>query len=253
MTTTETEVSEGELVPYEEPTPATIFRTSDPATALERMTEVSKLLFTVVEDRKLYALISGRKHLLVSAWTTLGAMLGLFPVVAWTRPNETGDGYIARVEVLTRAGQLLGAAEAECSRAERAWKNRDPFAIRSMASTRATSRALRGPLEQVVVLAGYEAAGAEEMPTEEPASAQSTTSPAAPVEATAEQRAEIKRLIGRLTELRPETDWKQRAREVTGGPPRLMAVTIANVLIEKLEQSVEAAETFDEGGAGPNQ
>jgi hypothetical protein len=163
MTAPESEVVSGELVPYDDPAPVTLFQTSDPATALARMTEVAKLLFTVVEDRRLYATISGRKHLLVSAWTTLGAMLGLFPIVAWTRLNETGDGYLARVEVRTRDGQLVGAAEAECSRAERAWKNRDPFALRSMASTRATSRALRGPLEQVVVLAGYEAAGAEEM------------------------------------------------------------------------------------------
>src|SRR5262249_23258815 len=158
MTTPEPETITAELVPFDDPAATTIFRTSDPAIALDRMTEVSKLLFRVVEDRKLYALIGGRKHLLVSAWTTLGAMLGLFPITTWTRLNEAGDGDLARVEVRTRDGQLVGAAEAECSRAERTWKNRDPFALRSMASTRATSRALRGPLEQVVVLAGYEAA-----------------------------------------------------------------------------------------------
>ena len=250
MTTIDDEVIESELVMYEEPTPATIFRTSDPATALERMTEVSKLLFAVVEDRKLYALISGRKHLLVSAWTTLAGMLGLFPVVAWTRPNETGDGYVARVEVVTRGGQLVGAAEAECSRSERTWKSRDPFALRSMASTRATSRALRCPLEQVVVLAGYEAAGAEEMVADTPASPKPRP-PVAPVEAKPDQVAEVTRLIRRLTQLRPDTDWKARARQITGGGPELMTVTIATTLIAKLRANVEELEAYHTSSAEP--
>src|SRR5262249_49963114 len=78
----------GELVPVEPEAPSTLFRTSDPDVALERMAEVARSLVAVVEDRKLYVTIAGKKHLLVGAWTTLGAMLGLFPVVAWTRENE---------------------------------------------------------------------------------------------------------------------------------------------------------------------
>jgi hypothetical protein len=245
--TTDTEVLSGEIVPYEEPTPATIFRTSDPATALERMTEVSKLLFTVVEDRELYARIGGRKHLLVSAWTTLGAMLGLFPVVAWTRPNETGDGYVARVEVLTRDGRLVGAAEAECSRAERAWKSRDPFALRSMASTRATSRALRGPLEQVVVLAGYEPAGAEEIAETSPAS-KDDPGPIPPEHRpTKEQLHRISDLLAKLRELDPETDWAAKAREIAKAPYEMLTKTTVVAVIEGLE--AELAER--EGASSP--
>jgi len=240
MATEEHETIDGELVSYEEPTPATIFRTSDPRVALERMTEASKLLFTVVEDRKLYVTIGGKKHLFVSAWTTLGAMLGLFPVVAWTRPNETGDGYLARVEVLTRTGQLVGAAEAECSRAEQRWKTREPFTLRSMASTRATSRALRGPLEQVVVLAGYEPAGAEEMPAELEPARERMPAPALPeqVRPTAEQGERLRALIARLNEHDADTDWLVRAAELAGVPWDKLTRAGADGVIRQLEKQL---------------
>ena len=110
--------------------------------------------------------IGGHEHLTAEAWTTLGGMLGVVPVVVWTQPNETGDGYLARVEARTLDGRVVGAAESECSRAERTWEKRDAYALRSMAQTRAIGSALRGPLGQIVVLAGYEPAGAEEMPAE---------------------------------------------------------------------------------------
>jgi hypothetical protein len=101
-------------------------------------------------------------------------------------------------------------------------------------------------LTPVAELAGWEPAAAEEMPAEEPpAESRPRMSPVAPVEAKPEQVAEIKRLIKRLTAIRPGTDWKQKARDITGGPPELMTVTIANMLIGKLTEALEAAEEFD--------
>jgi hypothetical protein len=222
----------GELELYDPPTPTTIFHTSDPEVALERMRAVATTLVDVVESRKLYVVIQGRKHLLVSAWTTLGAMLGLFPAVAWTRPNESGDGYLARVEVHTRDGVLVGAAEAECARSERTWAKRDAFSLRAMAQTRATSRALRGPLEQIVVLADYEPAGAEEMPHDEPRPA---SSPAALVKATPEQLRYIGKLIADLADLEPGTDWKARAQALSGVRADMLTRATAQLLVENLE------------------
>src|SRR4051794_31999780 len=139
-----------EMLPalIEETSPATItlFGTSDPKVALEKMSEVASVLVDVIKDRKLFARISGHEHITAEGWTTLGAMLGVVPVVCWTNPNETGDGYLARVEARTLDGRVVGAAESECSRAERRWKTADPYAIRSMAQTRAIGRALRAPL-----------------------------------------------------------------------------------------------------------
>jgi hypothetical protein len=128
------------------------------------MADVATALVDVIDKRRLFVRISGRKHITAEGWTTLGAMLGVVPVVTGTRLNETGDGIVATVEARTLDGRVIGAADGECSRAESKWKNRDPFALRSMAQTRAISRALRGPLGMIVVLAGYEPAAAEEMP-----------------------------------------------------------------------------------------
>ena len=53
-----------------------------------------------------------------------------------------------------------------CTRDERNWSKSDAFAIRSMAQTRAASKALRTPLAFVMTLSGYAATPADEMVTE---------------------------------------------------------------------------------------
>jgi hypothetical protein len=165
------EMSSAELVIQdehpEERGPMTLFGTADPRATLERMAECAAALVDVVKQRRLSVRIQGRDHLTVEAWTTLGAMVGVYAVIDWTKTNETGDGYVARAVARTLHGQVVGAAECECSRTERHWSARDAYALRSMAQTRAVSRALRAPLGQIVVLAGYEATGEEEMPRPE--------------------------------------------------------------------------------------
>jgi hypothetical protein len=234
-----------ELDVYEPPLAPNLFG-PDPERALARMAELATPLADVIEKKKLYATISGRRHITAEGWTTLGGMLGVVPVVCWTRPNETGDGYVARVEARTLDGRVVGAAESECSRVESKWKNRDPYAIRSMAQTRAIGRALRAPLGQIVVLAGYEPAGAEEIPSE-PEQARPDSerrSPADPVAATKSQREEIKTLLRTLEHADPAIDWQARAREHAGVPPRALTRAGAEMLIEKLQG--ELATTLEE-------
>lgn len=145
--------------------PVNLFGSTDPRSALERMTEYASALVDVVRDRRLSVRIQGKEYLTVEAWQTLGALVGVYGVIEWTRPTESEDGFVARATARTLAGQVVGAAECECSRQERTWRSRDSYALRSMAQTRALSRALRAPLGQIVVLAGYEATGEEEMRT----------------------------------------------------------------------------------------
>lgn len=80
------------------------------------------------------------------------------------------DGYDweARVEVRTPDGTVVGAAEAMCSRAEVKWGTREDFALRSMAETRAESRAFRRATGWIIHLAGYSPTPAEEMNGPEP-------------------------------------------------------------------------------------
>jgi hypothetical protein len=143
---------------------STLFGTQDPAAVVVKATAVAKALADVIDSRKLYTAISGRKHVRVEGWTLLGSMLGVFPVLVWCR--RVDGGWEARVEARTLAGNLVGAAEAQCTSDERLWAQRDDFARRSMAQTRATSKALRLPLGFVIALAGYDATPAEEMVAE---------------------------------------------------------------------------------------
>jgi hypothetical protein len=162
----------------EESTP-TLFGTTDPAAVIAAATAAAAPLAEVVRKQNLAVTIQGREHVKVEGWTLLGSMLGVFPVCAWSRPilkDGKEHGWEARVEARTRNGDLVGAAEAQCTRDENQWsfaptgrngqtqQPRDDYALRSMAQTRATSKALRQPLGFVMQLAGFDATPAEEMP-----------------------------------------------------------------------------------------
>ncbi len=241
------EIVERLPVPVEQDEPAgmpSLFGTTDPHRALVRMAELADALVDVVRQKKLATQIRGREYLNVEAWQCLGGLVGVFASIAWTRPNETGDGYVARAEARTLRGELVGAAEAECSRVEQTWKSRDPFTLRSMAQTRAMSRALRAPLAAIAALAGFEATAVEEMTTPdvevvsaEPRSAPApTSSPADPVAVTDEQKATIMEIIRALQERDPETDWQAYCREEAGVSWRELTQAGAEMLIRRLRE-----------------
>src|SRR3972149_11347474 len=142
--------------------PVNLFRTEEPVEIIRRATETATALATVLRAQNLPVTIGNREHVRVEGWTLLGSMLGVFPVCEWTRKLE--DGWEARVEARTLSGAVVGAAEAECLRSEAQWRSREDYALRSMAQTRATSKALRQPLGFVVSLAGFDPTPAEEMP-----------------------------------------------------------------------------------------
>jgi len=139
----------------------TLFGTDDPVAVIEAARRLAQPLAQLIETQKLYTRIGAGKHVRIEGWTLLGSMLGVFPVTVWTRQVE--GGWEARVEARTRGGEIVGAAEAECLRSELNWKDRDDFALRSMAQTRAASKALRLPLGFVMTLGGFAATPAEEM------------------------------------------------------------------------------------------
>lgn len=166
----EVELVDGEVVDADL-TPAVVesgtvnlFRTDDPAEIIRRATTLANELKRVLVEQNLVSRIREREHVRVEGWTLLGSMLGVFPVCVWTRKLD--NGWEARVEARTLSGAVVGAAEAECLNTEKTWNSRDDYALRSMAQTRATSKALRQPLGFVVTLAGFDPTPAEEMPFE---------------------------------------------------------------------------------------
>lgn len=160
----ETENTLPAVIEGEVETAVTLWRTNDPVEIVEKAAAVASVLSNVIQKQKLFSDIKGRRHVRVEGWSLCGTLLGVQPVVEWSRPLPDGRGYEARVVARTMAGVDVGAAEAMCTRDEFTWKDRDDYALRSMAQTRATSKALRGPLGFIVSLAGFETTPFEEMP-----------------------------------------------------------------------------------------
>lgn len=135
-----------------------------PGDIIRQATEEASELSRVIEDRKLYSIISGRKYVKVEGWTTLAMMRGCMPREIETVEREDGC-YVSRCELVRVAdGAVLTQASAECGGpGERAWQKRAPYARRSMAQTRAAGKSCRIGFSWVMALAGYETTPAEEM------------------------------------------------------------------------------------------
>lgn len=136
--------------------------------------QIATHLADMIKQQKLSVQINGKEFVTAEGWTTMGAMLGVFPNVEWTKKLETGadeTAWEARVTITDKNGRAVGSGEAMCSSKELMlgrprWK--DEYAIRSMAQTRAISKAYRLPFSWIMKLAGYEVTPAEEMPPLEP-------------------------------------------------------------------------------------
>ena len=127
--------------------------------------EIANSLKKIIErpGNLLYTEHKGKKHVHVEGWTTMGAMLGIFPREIESREIKQGC-WETKVEIVKVSdGKVIGAASHICSRAERNWKNRDEYAIKSMSATRATGKAFRIAFSWVMVLAGYSPTPEEEM------------------------------------------------------------------------------------------
>lgn len=151
----------------QQPAPVGLFG-AEPAQVIAKVSSIADALKSVIVKQGLVKRIRQKNYVMCEGWTLLGTIIGVYPVLEWTREIE--HGWEARVVARTRDGAVIGAAEAQCTRKEEAWANRDDYALRSMAQTRATSKCLRMPLGFVMSMAGYEATPFEEMPTvEQPA------------------------------------------------------------------------------------
>lgn len=144
--------------------PSNLFRTDDPVEVVAKATEVANALKGVLDRQGLTETISGKKHVKVEGWQTVGTMLGIVPVCVSTKQLDEKT-WEATVEARTLDGRVVGRADAMCSGRESRgpWSGATDQARRSMAQTRATSKALKSVLGFVVTLAGYESTPAEEM------------------------------------------------------------------------------------------
>jgi hypothetical protein len=152
-----------EIVSAAPAAPVSLFRTDDPAEVLQKAKAVADALAPVIRDAGLVATINGKEYLQVEAWQTCGQQVGVTPVVTSTRRLTEPDGWEARCEARTLDGRTIGAADSMCLRTEDRWRDSEDFEIRSMAQTRAMSRALASVLRFIPTLAGMSGTPAEEM------------------------------------------------------------------------------------------
>jgi hypothetical protein len=159
--------SDLEIYPDTDRTPSTLFASPDPAAIVAQATRIANEIAPLIREQRLVKRIGQSDHVFLEGWTLAGTMLGVFPITVSSGPIvHEGEvlGYQATVEARTMAGNMVGRADAQCTHDENAkWRDAPSFQLRSMAITRASSKALRMPLGFVMHLAGYDATPAEEM------------------------------------------------------------------------------------------
>lgn len=128
-------------------------------------------LTNIVKTRENKLVVGGKQYLFFEDWQMLGRFYGVSARVISTEEiikQNKPVGYLAKAAAVHQ-GYEVSTAEAECTIKEPNWANKPMFQLRSMAQTRAGSKALRMCLAWVAVLAGYESTAAEELIPEEQA------------------------------------------------------------------------------------
>lgn len=158
--------------------PDRLVTVSTPEGMVSLATRMATILSDVVEKRKLYATIQGRKFPTVEAWMTIGRMDGVVAREASVPIRHDDGSYEAVVELVRLSdGMRIGNGSALCGAPDdEPWGGtpskygkpakgpRPEHQRRSMAVTRATSRAFRQQYSWIMALAGYEPTPADEMP-----------------------------------------------------------------------------------------
>lgn len=150
--------------------PGQVIVSESPEVMLERASQIATALAKMVEKQRLYTVISGKKYPHVEAWQTIGRMDNVVAREASAPVHHEDGSWEASVELIRLSdGLVIGSASALCGAAgdiagKNDWTKRADHHKRSMAVTRATSRAFRLQYAWIMALAGYEPTPADEMP-----------------------------------------------------------------------------------------
>lgn len=170
--TDSTEITEvqGEIIPMPNVQLGSI-ATRNTKELIQQASDIATQLSAIVEEQHLYTQIGKARHINVTGWSTMGAMIGVLPRELDDKTRRLEDGsYVATVELIRASdGAVIGRASSICGMDEvdrygkPTWAARPEYARRSMAVTRATGKAFRLGFAWIVKLAGYSATPAEEM------------------------------------------------------------------------------------------
>lgn len=119
-----------------------------------------------ITEQKLVSRIQGKDFVNVEGWQFAGAMLGIVPVVEYSK-NLSTDNEIKYESLVTlvnlQTDKTVGRGIAICSNKESTKRQYAEYAISSMAQTRAIGKAYRNVLAFIMRAAGFEPTPAEEM------------------------------------------------------------------------------------------
>lgn len=211
------DIIEGEVREMEEPRALAVVEpremlaeTITPEGTVSLATRMATALKDIVEKQRLYAVIQGKKYPQVEAWMTIARMDNVVAreVAGGILRHEDGS-YEATVELIRLSdGMVIGRGSALCgTNGDKPWVDRPEPARRSMAVTRATSRAFRQQYSWIMALAGYEPTPADEMPhdaEQRPVGVHSTPPPRPEMERLAEN------LVGTVEAGKPPVDMQLR-------------------------------------------
>lgn len=124
----------------------------DPEKQIEFAQKAASALMKVVKPVE----IQGKPYLQFGGWQTLARFFGATVAIEWTSKliddKDKLVGYEARA-IVYQQGNIISSAEASCMTTEKRWKTAEEFAIKSMAQTRASAKALRNAFGWVAELA----------------------------------------------------------------------------------------------------
>lgn len=140
-----------------------------PTEAIIVASNLATALADIIKKQGLYVNIQGREHVRVEGWQTLASLLGYIPTEVSN--VQYNGGYLSTVELRNLDGVVITQASAECGtpndiiskKTGEEWSDRANYAQRSMATTRAISKACANAFRWVMALSGYETTPAEEM------------------------------------------------------------------------------------------
>lgn len=125
---------------------------------------IATTLKDIIKQQKLAIKLGNGEHVLVEAWLALGKFAGIMPreKESFCHENGTWESHVELVRVDN--GAIVGHGSSICGLDEPNWKSKPNVARRSMSITRATGKAFRNGLADIMVMAGYKPTPAEEMP-----------------------------------------------------------------------------------------
>jgi hypothetical protein len=132
----------------------------DPRKAVAEAVEIANALAEIVTVQKLYTVIKQKKYIWFEGWSIVGGMMGVTPQEDYVK--EIARGYEAKINLVRmRDGHVIGSASSICTR-DGQWEKAEDYAVRSMAITRAASKAYRLTYGWIIKLAGFDPTPIEE-------------------------------------------------------------------------------------------